>query len=62
MADSVFLTVAEVLQIHQLLINLFGGTHGLRDRGLLESAVFRAQTGYYNSVAGGRGVNGVARE
>jgi len=29
----------------------YGGMDGLRDQGLLESAVFRPQTGYYNSVA-----------
>ena len=25
--------------------------HGLRDKGLLESAVFRPQIGYYNTIA-----------
>jgi len=25
--------------------------HGIRDKGLLESAVFRPQTGYYTSIA-----------
>ena len=34
------------------MINLYGGSHGLRDRGLLESAVARAEnTAYYNSDA-----------
>jgi len=51
MPESVYLTVAEVLQIHHQLIETYGGTHGLRDKALLESAVFRPQIGYYNSVA-----------
>jgi death-on-curing protein len=42
-----YLTVVEVLAIHVLLIDEFGGTHGVRDFGALEAAVFRPQTGYY---------------
>jgi death on curing protein len=33
--------VQEALLIHQVLIEKFGGSHGLRDRGLLESALAR---------------------
>lgn len=51
MAESVYLTVGEVLQIHRQLIDSYGGTHGVRDKGLLESAVFRPQIGYYNNIA-----------
>ena len=32
------------------LIELFGGLRGVRDTGAIEAAVFRPQTGYYNSV------------
>ncbi len=32
------------------LIELFGGAHGVRDKAAVEAAVFRPQTGYYNSV------------
>ena len=39
----VFPIVAVVEAIHAELINLYGGSHGLRDRGLLESAVARAE-------------------
>ena len=47
-ADTVeFLSLDEVLAIQDRLIEAFGGTHGVRDRGLLESALFRPQTGYY---------------
>ena len=42
-----FLSVDEVLAIQERLIDRFGGDHGIRDRGLLESALFRPQTGYY---------------
>ena len=42
-----YLSVIEVLAIHALLIDEFGGADGLRDFGALEAAVFRPQTGYY---------------
>jgi len=51
MAERVYLTVGEVLQIHHQQINNYGGVHGIRDIALLESAVFRPQIGYYNSIA-----------
>lgn len=50
MAKRIFLSVAEVLAIHHLQIEEYGGSHGIRDRGLLESAVFRPQIGYYNDI------------
>ena len=34
-----FVTVQDVLSLHEDAINTWGGTHGIRDRGLLESAV-----------------------
>ncbi len=45
------LSVDEVLEIHTRLIEQFGGAAGVRDAGLLESALFRPQTGYYADVA-----------
>ena len=42
-----YLTVDELLAIHDRLVEAFGGTGGLIDGGLLESALFRPQTGYY---------------
>lgn len=33
------------------MIERFGGKAGIRDKGLLESALFRPQTGYYNDIA-----------
>jgi death-on-curing protein len=47
---SDYLTVAEVYQMQHRLIDIFGGLHGVRDKGAVEAAVFRPQTGYYNSL------------
>lgn len=45
-----YLTVAEIYQMQHLLIEMFGGLHGVRDKGAVEAAAFRPQTGYYNSI------------
>ena len=45
-----FLSLDEVLAIQERLIDRFGGDHGVRDRGLLESHLFRPQTGYYEHL------------
>jgi death on curing protein len=45
-----YLTVAEVYAMQSRLIDLFGGIHGVRDKAAVEAAVFRPQTGYYNSL------------
>lgn len=45
-----FLSADEVLEIHARLITRFGGANGLRDKGLLESALYRPQTGYYSDL------------
>lgn len=37
----------EVLRMHEMLLDEFGGTRGVRDPGLIESALLRPQTGYY---------------
>ncbi len=42
-----YVTVSEALLIHATLLKKFGGTSGSVDLGLLESALFRPQTGYY---------------
>jgi death on curing protein len=47
---SDYLTVAEVYRMQHRLIELFGGMHGVRDKGAVEAAVFRPQIGYYNSI------------
>jgi death on curing protein len=45
-----YLTLIEVLEIHKMLIEEHGGTHGLRDAGALEAALFRPQSGYYDDL------------
>jgi death on curing protein len=47
-----FPTLDEVLLLHTRLIERFGGAAGVRDLGLLESALYRPQTGYYADVVG----------
>ena len=51
MRSMKFLSLDETSEIHQRLIDTFGGVPGLRDKGLLESALFRPQTGYYEDLA-----------
>lgn len=49
-----FLTVEIVEGIHEELIDRYGGSYGLRDRGLLESAVSRTRNkAYYDPDASG---------
>jgi len=45
-----FLSLDEVVEIHKVLINRFDGATGVRDMGLLESALYRPQTGYYQNL------------
>jgi len=42
-----FLSRDEALEIHRALLDRFGGLAGVRDLGLLESALYRPRTGYY---------------
>ncbi len=42
-----YLKAADVLVLHALQIERYGGSAGLRDMGQLESALYRPQTGYY---------------
>jgi len=50
MTIKLYPTTTEVLELHRILINRFGGKAGARDLGLLESALMRPQTGYYDSL------------
>lgn len=45
-----YLTVADVLGLHVVLMQRYGGATGLRDAGALEAALFRPQTGYYEDI------------
>ena len=50
MPFRIYPTVAEVIETQRLLIDEFGGLHGIRDHALLESAVFRPRSGYYTGL------------
>lgn len=45
-----FLSLDEALAIHGLLVTRFGGAGGVRDLGLLDSALHRPRTGYYDDL------------
>jgi death-on-curing protein len=45
-----YLTVADVLGMHAVLVQRYGGMPGVRDPGALEAALFRPQTGYYEDI------------
>ncbi len=47
----ILLTVEEVITLHNKLIERTGGSDGLRDQSLLESAVYSAMTGFEGSEA-----------
>lgn len=47
----IFLTVEEVIALHDKLIERTGGSHGLRDQGLLESAIYSAASGFADDEA-----------
>ena len=46
-----FPSLQETLQLHDQLIRRFGGHEGVLDMGLLESALVRPQTGYYDTLS-----------
>lgn len=50
MATTQYLTVADLLAMHMVLIKRYGGSDGIRDIGALESAVARPQSSYYKDV------------
>ena len=47
---TLYISLDETLFIHDALIKAFGGAAGVRDLGLLESALLRPQTGYYGDI------------
>ncbi len=46
-----YLSVDEAMEIHSSLVARYGGQDGVRDPGLLESLLYRPQTGHYRDVA-----------
>jgi len=49
--EPLFLEVEDVLEIHATQLEVFGGADGLRDRGLLESAVAQPQSSFGGELA-----------
>jgi death on curing protein len=48
--EAVFLSLEECIRLHEEQIRRFGGSAGLRDPGLLESALARPRSGYYKTL------------
>lgn len=42
-----YLTLEEVLAIHANQIEIYGGSHGVRDIGAIEAAIARSKSGHY---------------
>jgi death-on-curing protein len=45
-----YLTVIEIIYIHNEMIKRYGGAHGIRDAGAIEAACYRPQSGYYDDI------------
>src|ERR1039458_2422819 len=46
MSEPKFLTLEQVLEIHRVQLDLYGGQDGIRDLGSLESAVAQPEAGF----------------
>lgn len=49
--ETLFLTLEEGSDLHRQLIERFGGAAGVRDLGLLESALARPRSGWYSTLS-----------
>jgi death-on-curing protein len=49
--EPLFLDVDDILEIHEAQLEIYGGSAGLRDRGLLDSAVAQPQTSFGGEFA-----------
>jgi death-on-curing protein len=45
-----YLTLEDVLALHKLLIEHYGGAEGIRDLGAVQAAVSKPQCGYYADI------------
>lgn len=46
-----YLSLEELLELHRRVLALHGGSDGVRDMGLVESALARPKSGYYESLS-----------
>ena len=53
MTQPVFPTLEEVVELHRIQIERFGGSHGLRDLGLLQSALAQPEMSFGGQHAHG---------
>jgi death-on-curing protein len=44
--DTTYITLDTVLAIHDDMVNRYGGSHGIRDLGLIQSAIARPQSSF----------------
>ncbi len=51
MKTILYPTVEEIIFLQELLIQKFGGAAGVLDMGLVESALARVKSGYYESIS-----------
>src|SRR5690606_21655168 len=51
MNATIYPTLEETIELHKILIAKFGGKGDVRDLGLLESALSRPRSGYYESLS-----------
>jgi death on curing protein len=51
MSEPIWLSVAEIKDMHSEQLAMFGGGEGMRDEGLLESAVMRPQNQWHYGVS-----------
>lgn len=50
MEDRYYLDMEDVLTLHRAQVERFGGAPGVRDAGLIEAALARPQSGYYQDL------------
>ena len=48
--ETRYLAMESIVIIHEQQIEKYGGSPGIRDAGLIEAALLRPQTGYYQDV------------
>lgn len=46
-----YVSLEEALEMHRILLERHGGSAGVRDVGMLESALMRPRSGYYESLS-----------
>jgi len=51
MTETKFPTLEEALYLHAILLERYGGSPGVIDLGLLESALARPRSGYYETLS-----------